>query len=63
MTEFTNFTIKVEDATFGKRKSSSVEPQPKHTEPTIYKPLVRDIVHGSTFDRVFFKTYTYKNSK
>ena len=58
MTEFTNLTTNIEEATFDKDESLR-----QSQEPVVYKPLVRDIVHGGTYDRVFFRTVTYKNDK
>ena len=30
-------------------------------EPVLFKPMIKDIVHGATIDRVFSKTVTFKN--
>ena len=29
-------------------------------EPILYKPMIKDIVHGGTYDRIFSKTVTFK---
>ena len=32
-------------------------------EPVLYKPMIKDIVHGGTCDRVFSKTVTFKKNE
>lgn len=36
--------------------------QPRfNQEPILFKPLIKDIVHGGSYDRIFSKTMTYKS--
>ena len=72
MTEFTNFAIdsslisSIEGKSaacllnFGKKITKDKE---SNSDQVIFKPLVKEIVHGSTFDRVFFRSKTFKNDK
>lgn len=32
-------------------------------EPVLFKPMIKDIIHGGTYDRVFSKTATFKSKE
>ena len=50
---------------FGKMKAYCGDQKvPKFDlEPVVFKPMIKDIVHGATFDRVFSKTVTFKKNE
>lgn len=74
MTEFTNYDTNIhitrylKDQQQAERFKQQTPESPNGAspfrftqEPILFKPLIKDIVHGGSYDRVFSKTASYKN--